>query len=91
MDVKYAQTESQVSLLMACGDNCGATIPLADYAQSSTQWQTVTIPTQCFSKKGMNFAEVFTVLELKAGADTQLTVSDIRLVPNAKDLPECVH
>ena len=91
LDVQKQNAESDVLLSMHCGDSCKGEVALSDYSQATTEWQTVTIPTQCLIDASMKFDEVFKVLSLKAKVDTKLTISDVRIEPQADNLPDCTE
>lgn len=89
LDVKKQSNTTEVVLSMHCGEGCSGDVKLSDFSQATTNWQTVTVPTECLIEAGMALDEVFEVLSLKAGADTALTISDVRLEPQAENLPDC--
>lgn len=89
LDVKLADAATPVSLGMRCGDDCAATVPLSDYAEATTQWQTVVVPTRCLRDAGMSFSDVFAVLEIASDQATSLRISDARIEPDVDDLDAC--
>ncbi|GGW78104.1 glycoside hydrolase family 3 protein [Alteromonas halophila] len=89
MDVKLASTSTPIMLGMGCGSNCSAALALSDYATSTTDWQTVVIPTQCLQDAGVAFAEVFSVLELTSDTATSLRLSNVRIEPDVDAPGSC--
>ncbi len=80
---------SGINVSLGCGEQCNATLPLQPFVKASGEWQEVTLPTQCFTKAGGRFADVFSPLSLSSQTITGLSISDVRLVPAARDLPDC--
>ncbi len=89
LDVKLENSTTPVTVGMRCGEECGASLPLSDFADATSDWQTVTIPTRCLTQAGMSFSEVFTVLEIASADAASLRISDVRIEPDVSDLAEC--
>ncbi|MBD3586457.1 glycoside hydrolase family 3 protein [Salinimonas sp. HHU 13199] len=89
MAVQLSQADADVQISMMCGEDCEGSVALQDFAQQTTQWQDVAIPTQCLKDAGVAFDEVFSVLGFSASAPVTLKVSDIRIEPSMQDVPTC--
>ena len=89
MDVQLAEASAKIDINMMCGEQCGGTLPLQDFAEQTTDWQTVTIPTRCFKEAGVAFDQVFSVIGFEASAPVTLKVSNIRIEPTTEQSLSC--
>ncbi len=88
-DVKLGTAADNLSIAMSCGGDCVTSLPLSNFVITSTDWQTVTIPTSCFVGQGMSLSEVYSPFALSATSANELTISNIRLEPSTSGDMAC--
>lgn len=71
---------------LACGEGCGATLPLRESLASLPvgQWTTLGIPLKCFALAGANLSKVSGLLAIETAAPLQLSFSRIALAPQGE-------
>lgn len=87
-----AAPSADVSLLMACGENCAGGFPirglLAEAAKSG-KWTRITIPLRCFEKAGVDMTRVETPLTLATAGSLDITLSAARIVSPSGPQLQC--
>ncbi len=80
-----------VSLWMACGDNCGGTVPVAGLLRSAPagEWRTLVVPLRCFVRAGLDPKALRTPFGLTTGGRLTLSVSGVRVASAVVDQNEC--
>jgi beta-glucosidase len=88
--VDAAPTEP-VSLWMACGDNCGGTVPVAGALRAAPvgEWRTLVVPLRCFVRAGLNPSAIRTPFAITTGGRLTLTVSGVRIASAVVDQNKC--
>ena len=84
-DLKLNQLPSSpITLSMQCENGCSKLLDLNTQLANVqvNQWQQISIPLACFSD--VNFARVYSPFKLSSGAKTDITLSNIRIVPSEK-------
>ncbi|WP_414829434.1 glycoside hydrolase family 3 protein [Alteromonas sp. H39] len=89
MDIKVEANADSLAIASGCSENCDVTLPLANYLNNTTEWQTVTVPTRCFTEQGAQFAEVFSPVALSGAKGAHVIVSNIRFEVAVDDAPNC--
>ena len=87
-----APAKGPVTLAMGCGSHCGGHVDLgptfAGYAAGTRQ--SVSIPLECFARRGVNLAHVEVPFEIEADAPFAASFADIRIsavaAANRRDL-----
>ncbi|WP_441819643.1 glycoside hydrolase family 3 protein [Lysobacter sp. TAB13] len=81
-----APPKGEVAISVACGEGCGATLPLRDSLASLPvgQWTTLGIPLKCFALAGANLSKLSGLLAIETSAPLQLSFSRIALTPQGE-------
>ena len=87
-DIKLnSLSEPQIELLIECGDACNGRVVLKDQLENQqSSWQTMSIDLGCFAQQGVDFSKIYSPFALTANKDTQIELSNIRLVANSADV-----
>lgn len=87
-DLKF-QPGTDIQVGIECGDNCAGLVPLSNFADNTSNWQSVEIPTKCLIEAGANMKEVYAPLSLSVKGGTELSLSNIRLTQQGKPTTHC--
>lgn len=81
-----APPQGDVAVSLACGEACGASLPLRESlaALPVGQWTTFGMPLKCFALAGADLSKVTGLLTIETGAPLQLSFSRIALVPQGE-------
>lgn len=81
--------EQAINLSMGCEADCGEPIDISTLLakQPIGQWQTVTVPLNCFAKSGVNFAKVNSPFSLSSASKMSLSLADIEFAPISDEKP----
>lgn len=76
---------------MACGDNCGGTVPVAGMLRGTPvgEWRTLVVPLRCFARAGLDPKAIRTPFALTTGGRLTLTVSGVRIASAVVDQNKC--
>ncbi|RDV26794.1 glycoside hydrolase family 3 protein [Alteromonas aestuariivivens] len=88
-DIKLENPAGELFLSMACGENCAATLPLADYLKPTSEWQQVVVPSQCLINAGARFGEIFAPFVLESTKAGKATISNVQLVAEQPGQHSC--
>jgi len=85
-DVKLSKSPSDnVLLSMYCAntDECVGSIKMTDVLNTLPldEWHTISVDLTCFSKSGVNLADVTTVFELSSVGQLEVSLTNITLIP----------
>lgn len=83
---------SKVSLVMNCegfGDESGSCNFAADITEeiaslAVNDWQSVSIPAQCFQQQGVNFGKIVVPFELQTSGQFEFAITNIEFIPESK-------
>lgn len=81
-----APAKGDVAASVACGEGCGATLPLRESLASLTvgQWTTLGVPLKCFAMAGADLSKLSGLLAIETAASLQLSISRIALAPQGE-------
>ncbi len=81
-----APPKGDVAVSVACGEACGATLPLRESLSSLPvgQWTTLGIPLKCFATAGADLSKLSGLLSIETGAPLQLAFSRVALAPQGE-------
>jgi beta-glucosidase len=76
-----AAAPSDLTLGMACGANCGGSLPFSDTLGGipAGKWTTVGIPLKCFQKAGVDVSKVNEAISLQSAGKLDLAISQVKL------------
>lgn len=77
-----------LSIAMDCGGTCNGKLPLAGFIKDTADWQSVSVPMQCFVEAGVNLKEIYSPLVLQSNSQALVKISNIRLT-RQENLPSC--
>ncbi len=81
-DYKLAGAPSaEVQLAMICDPGCDANMDISQHLVVG-DWQQFSVDLQCFAKAGADISKVLAPFSLRAASPLQISISDVRLVPN---------
>lgn len=81
-----APAKGDVAVSVACGEDCGATLPLRESLASLPvgQWTTLGMPLKCFAMAGADLSKLSGLLAIESAAPLQLSFSRIALAPQGE-------
>ncbi|HJR72430.1 MAG TPA: exo 1,3/1,4-beta-D-glucan glucohydrolase [Luteimonas sp.] len=81
-----APLKGDVTVSVACGEACGAMLPLRESLSSLPvgQWTTLGIPLKCFATAGADLSKLSGLLSIETGAPLQLSFSRFALAPQGE-------
>lgn len=81
-----APPKGDVAASVACGEGCGAALPLRESLASLPigQWTTLGIPLKCFAIAGADLSKLSGLLTIETAAPLQLSFSRIALAPQGE-------
>ncbi|WP_114954358.1 glycoside hydrolase family 3 protein [Sphingosinicella terrae] len=86
-----AAPAGEVLLGMACGESCGATVPIAGALRAAPvgEWRTLVVPLRCFARGGTEMNRLAAPWTLTSRGALGLSVSDIRVASAAVNQDQC--
>jgi beta-glucosidase len=86
-----ADVPKDVTLGVACGAGCGATLPFADTlgGLAAGKWTTVGVPLKCFAKAGADVSKVNHPLAIASSGKLDLSLSQVKLGTVADKVYAC--
>jgi beta-glucosidase len=86
-----ADAPKDVTLGVACGAGCGATLPFADTLGgiAAGKWTTVGVPLKCFAKAGADVGKVNHPLAIESSGKLDLSLSQVKLGTVADQVYTC--
>ncbi|WP_235565891.1 MULTISPECIES: exo 1,3/1,4-beta-D-glucan glucohydrolase [unclassified Lysobacter] len=81
-----APPQGDVAVGVACGEGCGASLPLRESLASlpAGRWTTLGIPLKCFALAGADLSKLSGLLAIETAAPLQLSFSRIALAPQGE-------
>ena len=83
--------EREVAVGMACGQECGARIPVTGMLRAAPigEWRTLVVPLRCFAREGVQMNRVDAPWILASSGTLGLSVAEIRVASAVVDQDQC--